>query len=373
MTVRPTSSGHCSCASGSLPPVAGRPRWYSGTCHADQAAGAGRSAADPGGGDPAAAGADVLVDPEGRIARRYGARRGDVVLVRPDGYVGFVGSLTDTDAIARYRSAGRMCRTPAGSPATSVMHHLWSLPRRRPGSAEPRRAGAGRRVHGCCGQGRPTRRWWASPAAYSRRAPAASPSCASRLARTSSTTGPSVRPRATCAAICRSDQSRASCSRPAPSARMATVPEVSRLVKWSSMFLRAVPQGGRLLGDLRPGQRARQVAEHSAEVGQQRQPRVATAARQLGQAGRRQPQQGLVAGQAERRRAPRRWPRRVGSSASAEASRIAAKPASMCGRASSTRCAIVRAEPSASSANARSDGVARSTMPTARSIHQRPR
>ena len=53
----------------------------------------------------------VLDDPDGRIARRYGARAGDVVIVRPDGYVGFVGALTDTDdqaeamaAIARYRS-----------------------------------------------------------------------------------------------------------------------------------------------------------------------------------------------------------------------------------------------------------------------------
>jgi hypothetical protein len=50
-------------------------------------------------------GHDMLVDPHGRIAERYGARPGDVVLVRPDGYVGFVGSLADPDAIDSYRSA----------------------------------------------------------------------------------------------------------------------------------------------------------------------------------------------------------------------------------------------------------------------------
>jgi len=53
----------------------------------------------------------VLGDPDGHIASRYGARAGDVVIVRPDGYIGFIGALTDTDdqadartAIARYRS-----------------------------------------------------------------------------------------------------------------------------------------------------------------------------------------------------------------------------------------------------------------------------
>ena len=63
--------------------------------------------------DQAAAGTerDVLVDPDGRISRRYGVRRGDVVLIRPDGYVGFVGSLTDTDAITRYRSAAGCAAT----------------------------------------------------------------------------------------------------------------------------------------------------------------------------------------------------------------------------------------------------------------------
>ena len=61
--------------------------------------------------DQASAGADVLIDPEGRIATRYGVRRGDVVLIRPDGYVGFVGSLTDTDAITRYRSAAGCAAT----------------------------------------------------------------------------------------------------------------------------------------------------------------------------------------------------------------------------------------------------------------------
>ena len=43
--------------------------------------------------------------------------RGDVILVRPDGYVGFVGSLADADAIARYRSAAG-CAVTAGSAVT---------------------------------------------------------------------------------------------------------------------------------------------------------------------------------------------------------------------------------------------------------------
>lgn len=56
--------------------------------------------------DSAVPPAEAVVD-DGRIAHRYGARPGDVVLVRPDGYVGFVGSLTQPDldaAISRYRS-----------------------------------------------------------------------------------------------------------------------------------------------------------------------------------------------------------------------------------------------------------------------------
>jgi 2-polyprenyl-6-methoxyphenol hydroxylase-like FAD-dependent oxidoreductase len=56
---------------------------------------------DPILGDP------ILGDADGRIARRYGARTGDVFLVRPDGYVGFAGSTADPDfasAVSRYRA-----------------------------------------------------------------------------------------------------------------------------------------------------------------------------------------------------------------------------------------------------------------------------
>ena len=58
-------------------------------------------------GPDTATGSTVLGDPGASIARRYGARAGDVVIVRPDGYIGFVGSLADAQApaaIARYRS-----------------------------------------------------------------------------------------------------------------------------------------------------------------------------------------------------------------------------------------------------------------------------
>ena len=57
----------------------------------------------------------VLDDPDGRTARRYGAHAGDLFLVRPDGYVGFVGSLLDGEvgsAIGRYRSSAG-CAVPA--------------------------------------------------------------------------------------------------------------------------------------------------------------------------------------------------------------------------------------------------------------------
>jgi hypothetical protein len=70
------------------------------------------------GGDPAGA-PDVLADLDGRIARRYGARRGDVILVRPDGYVGFVGSLAEADAIARYRSTAGCAVTGGRSSSVS--------------------------------------------------------------------------------------------------------------------------------------------------------------------------------------------------------------------------------------------------------------
>lgn len=82
-------------------------------------------AAEPGdhAGDAVGDGRDtdgaVLDDPDGRIAHRYGARPGDVVLVRPDGYVGFVGALADSAAIARYRaSAG--CPARGGSTAVGT-------------------------------------------------------------------------------------------------------------------------------------------------------------------------------------------------------------------------------------------------------------
>ena len=59
-------------------------------------------------------GHDLLADPDGRIARRYGVRNGDVVLVRPDGYVGFIGSLADADAVVAYRAAAG-CGATAGT------------------------------------------------------------------------------------------------------------------------------------------------------------------------------------------------------------------------------------------------------------------
>ena len=55
----------------------------------------------------------VVHDPDHRITHRFGARPGDVILIRPDGYIGFVGSLPNEGIEAellRYRSA-------AGCPA----------------------------------------------------------------------------------------------------------------------------------------------------------------------------------------------------------------------------------------------------------------
>lgn len=67
----------------------------------------------------------ILDDPDGRIARRYRAQSGDVVLVRPDGYAGFVGRSGDPDfgpAVALYRSAAGCATAPtladAGRTAT---------------------------------------------------------------------------------------------------------------------------------------------------------------------------------------------------------------------------------------------------------------
>jgi len=64
-------------------------------------------------------GQDVLADPDGRIARRYRVGHGDVVLVRPDGYVGFVGSLTDSVAIGSYRLAAGCAVTGERSSSVS--------------------------------------------------------------------------------------------------------------------------------------------------------------------------------------------------------------------------------------------------------------
>ncbi|MET0864016.1 MAG: FAD-dependent monooxygenase [Nakamurella sp.] len=59
---------------------------------------------DPGKTTVAGPGQDVVVDPDNRIARRYGVRSGDVILVRPDGYVGYVGRLEDSGELENYRS-----------------------------------------------------------------------------------------------------------------------------------------------------------------------------------------------------------------------------------------------------------------------------
>jgi 2-polyprenyl-6-methoxyphenol hydroxylase-like FAD-dependent oxidoreductase len=56
----------------------------------------------------------VVADPGGRIARRYRTRPGDVVLIRPDGYIGYLGSLDDEptpSAITRYRSTAGCARS----------------------------------------------------------------------------------------------------------------------------------------------------------------------------------------------------------------------------------------------------------------------
>ena len=54
-------------------------------------------------GGAAGDGYDVVVaDPDRLAAQRFGLRRGGRVMVRPDGYVGFVTGLDDTGTAAEY-------------------------------------------------------------------------------------------------------------------------------------------------------------------------------------------------------------------------------------------------------------------------------
>jgi 2-polyprenyl-6-methoxyphenol hydroxylase-like FAD-dependent oxidoreductase len=63
-----------------------------------------------------APGAPVLPDPDFRIHRRYGAAGGEIVLVRPDGHVGFTGA--SEDALRRYLERSSALRpTAATAPA----------------------------------------------------------------------------------------------------------------------------------------------------------------------------------------------------------------------------------------------------------------
>jgi 4,5-epoxidase len=54
---------------------------------------------------------DPAVDPGGTLTRKYGAQRGALILVRPDGYIGFRGARDDWDALrgylARLKGPGR--------------------------------------------------------------------------------------------------------------------------------------------------------------------------------------------------------------------------------------------------------------------------
>jgi hypothetical protein len=40
-----------------------------------------------------------MIDPDGGAHARYGAARGGMYLVRPDGYIGFRGTVADADAL----------------------------------------------------------------------------------------------------------------------------------------------------------------------------------------------------------------------------------------------------------------------------------
>ena len=44
----------------------------------------------------------VIADPHRTLAKRLGLKNGGRVIVRPDGYIGAVARLNDTDAIADY-------------------------------------------------------------------------------------------------------------------------------------------------------------------------------------------------------------------------------------------------------------------------------
>jgi F420-dependent methylenetetrahydromethanopterin dehydrogenase len=44
----------------------------------------------------------VIADPDGVVAQRLGLGRGGRVVIRPDGYIGAVASLTDTTTVADY-------------------------------------------------------------------------------------------------------------------------------------------------------------------------------------------------------------------------------------------------------------------------------
>jgi hypothetical protein len=46
--------------------------------------------------------ADVLIDPDGELHRRYGASREGLYLMRPDGYVGFRSQPADVSALRAY-------------------------------------------------------------------------------------------------------------------------------------------------------------------------------------------------------------------------------------------------------------------------------
>jgi hypothetical protein len=45
---------------------------------------------------------DDATDQDGRIAHRYGTEKGRVLLVRPDGYIGYIGELGDRDGMTAY-------------------------------------------------------------------------------------------------------------------------------------------------------------------------------------------------------------------------------------------------------------------------------
>jgi hypothetical protein len=54
----------------------------------------------------------VLVDPGGLVADRYGIGHDGTALVRPDGYLGYLSSRTDPDAVAEHLAAREHVRVP---------------------------------------------------------------------------------------------------------------------------------------------------------------------------------------------------------------------------------------------------------------------